>query len=54
MTTRTTTRGDFNNQRDILSRNPPAGNDKNGFALAAQSGQSQGRPSTNATSQVKV
>jgi hypothetical protein len=27
--------------------------DRNGFALAAQSGQSLGRPSTNATSQVK-
>jgi hypothetical protein len=28
--------------------------DRNGFALAAQSGQSLGRPSTNTTSQVKV
>jgi hypothetical protein len=36
------------------SRNPPGGDDRNGLALAAQSGQSQGRPSTNATSQVNV
>ena len=29
------------------TRNPSGGSDRNGFALAAQSGQSQGRPSTN-------
>jgi hypothetical protein len=33
----------------------PAGrNDRNGLALAAQSGQSQGRPSTNSSSQLDV
>ena len=33
-------------------RNPPGGNDRNGFALAAQSGQSQRRPCNNTSSQL--
>ena len=33
---------------------PPGGHDRNGFALAAQSGQSQGRPSTSTSSQLTV
>ena len=38
----------------VVDEEPPGGNDRNGFALAAQSGQSLGRPSTNASSQLKV
>jgi hypothetical protein len=37
-----------------LVRNRWAENDRNGFALAAQSGQSQGRPGTNTSSQLNV
>ena len=39
---------------DCWIEEPPGGHDRNGFALAAQSGQSQGRPSTNTSSQLKV